>query len=168
MLLAGLPGTGKSTLARLLAGRLGGVVLDKDQVRAAMFPGTAVDYSDAQNALAMRALYAAADYLTVHQGPPFVFVDGRTFTREAQRLEAIEAARRAGAAWRLLLLRCTEAVARRRLAAPAPEHPALDRGWELYQRQQAVFEPLKHPTLEIDASEGYDPAVEQIAAYLTD
>jgi predicted kinase len=36
--MAGLPGSGKSTLATCLEPRLGAVVLDKDRVRAALFP----------------------------------------------------------------------------------------------------------------------------------
>ena len=45
VLFAGLPGTGKSTLARALAERLGAAVLDKDRVRGALFPGALTDYS---------------------------------------------------------------------------------------------------------------------------
>ena len=37
VIMAGLPGTGKSTLARALAQRLAGAVLDKDEIRAALF-----------------------------------------------------------------------------------------------------------------------------------
>jgi predicted kinase len=43
--MAGLPGTGKSTLARVLANDLGGVVLDKDVIRAALFPAALIEYS---------------------------------------------------------------------------------------------------------------------------
>ena len=37
VIMAGLPGTGKSTLAQALAQRLPGAVLDKDAIRAALF-----------------------------------------------------------------------------------------------------------------------------------
>src|SRR5947209_2269421 len=42
--MAGLPGTGKSTLARQMARALSGVVLDKDVIRAALFPPALVEY----------------------------------------------------------------------------------------------------------------------------
>ena len=45
VLFAGLPGTGKSTLARAIAGRLGAAVLDKDRVRGALFPRGLTDYT---------------------------------------------------------------------------------------------------------------------------
>src|SRR5262249_39463493 len=47
--MAGLPGSGKSTLAACLERELGAVVLDKDRVRAALFPPRVLDYSAAQD-----------------------------------------------------------------------------------------------------------------------
>ena len=64
VLFAGLPGTGKSTLARALAARLHAAVLDKDRVRAALFPGVLTDYSEQQDELCLRAMLEAAAYLT--------------------------------------------------------------------------------------------------------
>ena len=49
VIMAGLPGTGKSTLARRLAQRLPGAVLDKDVIRAALFEPVHVEYSLAQD-----------------------------------------------------------------------------------------------------------------------
>jgi predicted kinase len=45
--MAGLPASGKSTLAARLASELAGVVLSKDQVRAALFPPPVLDSSSA-------------------------------------------------------------------------------------------------------------------------
>ena len=64
IIMAGLPGAGKSRLARGLAVRLGGVILDKDRVREALFPGRLTDYSSEQDDLCMRAIFSAAAYLT--------------------------------------------------------------------------------------------------------
>jgi predicted kinase len=78
----GLPGTGKSTLARGVAKALGGVVLSKDEVRAAAFPEAVRDYSEEQDDLAMEMVYQAAGYvLREFPGTPVV-IDGRTFTKE--------------------------------------------------------------------------------------
>ena len=44
-IMAGLPGSGKSTVARALAQRIPAAVLDKDIIRAAIFPPAHVEYS---------------------------------------------------------------------------------------------------------------------------
>ena len=55
--LAGLPGTGKSTLAVRLAADLGAAVLSKDAARAALFPPPVLDYSAGQDDVCMTAVF---------------------------------------------------------------------------------------------------------------
>src|SRR5690348_14369339 len=45
LIMAGLPATGKTTLARAIAERTGAVVLDKDVIRASLFPAQLIEYS---------------------------------------------------------------------------------------------------------------------------
>ena len=92
VLFAGLPGTGKSTLARALAERLHAAVLDKDCVRGALFPGALTDYSAEQDQLCMRAILEAAAYLTERRRVDYIFFDGRTFSTRAQIEEVLLAA----------------------------------------------------------------------------
>src|ERR1700753_4298800 len=101
VLFAGLPGTGKSTLARAIAERLGAAVLDKDRVRGALFPGALTDYTTQQDELCMRAMLEAAAYLTELGRVEYIFFDGRTFSRQAQIEDLLSAAARAGARWRV-------------------------------------------------------------------
>src|SRR5437660_3011153 len=79
--MAGLPGSGKSTLAARLAEELGGVVLSKDQVRATLFPLPVLDYSAAEDALSMEAIFRAAGYILNTFPSHPVIIDGRTFLR---------------------------------------------------------------------------------------
>src|SRR5438552_2727973 len=82
--MAGLPATGKSTLAARLAKELDGVILSKDQVRAALFPPPVLDYSTAENDISMDAIFKAAAYIRKALPQHSVIIDGRTFLRTKQ------------------------------------------------------------------------------------
>lgn len=170
-MMAGLPGTGKSTLARAVAARAGGVVLDKDRVREALFPGALTDYTREQDDLCVRAMLEAAAYLTrtdgtAHRTVAHIFIDGRTFSRHVQIDEVIAAAERAGARWRIVQVTCSDAVAEERLSRKDPENPATNRDMTLYRQVKAGFEPIGYPKLEVDTTEGVDAVVEDVCRWL--
>jgi predicted kinase len=166
VLFAGLPGTGKSTLARAMAARLDAAILDKDRVRGALFPGPLTDYSALQDQVCMRAMLAAAAYLTERRRVPLIFFDGRTFSTQAQRDEVLKAAGQAGAQSRILLVSCADAVAEQRLATGDPEHPAQNRDPALYRTIKQHFEPIQNPKLEVDTTLGIDRVLGLVEAYL--
>jgi predicted kinase len=168
VLFAGLPGTGKSTLARALAEHLGGAaILDKDRVRGALFPGALTDYSAHQDQLCMRAILEAAAYLTERRRVDYIFFDGRTFSQQAQIEDVLLAAARAGARWRIVHVTCADAVAEERLARSDPSHPAKNRDPALYRRIQQHFEPITQAKLEVDTTAGIDQVLTVVEEYLT-
>jgi predicted kinase len=166
VLFAGLPGTGKTTLALALAQRLNAAVLDKDRVRASLFPGSLTDYSAAQAQLCMRAMLEAAAYMTDRHQVDYVFIDGRTFSRQADLEEVLTAAKHVGADWRILHLTCADAVAEQRLGHSDPAHPAKNRDPALYQQIKQHDEPLLQPHLQVDTTFGFDGQLEAVEAYL--
>jgi predicted kinase len=166
VLFAGLPGTGKSALARAMAERLGAAILDKDRVRGALFPGALTDYSPQQDQLCMRAILDAAAYLTQCHRVDYIFFDGRTFSSQAQIEDVLQAAARAGARWRIVLVTCADAVAEGRLARVDPNHPAQNRDPALYRRIKQGFEPILQAKLEVDTTLGIDQALTVAEAYL--
>lgn len=168
--MAGLPGTGKSTLARQIAESIRGVVLCKDIVRATLFPAPVVDYSAEQDEIAMRAIYSAAG--AIHRAYPDipVLIDGRTFSRARQIRDLIAAAESAGAALRVIECVCSEEIARDRISRDAEQglHPAGNRTPGLHSEVKAHAEPLTIPRLVLDT--GFIAPSECLAravAYLT-
>lgn len=147
--LAGLPGTGKSTLARELARRLGAPLLDKDRVRAALFAPAEIEYSREQDDLVMECIWRALEFHARRGRVESVVLDGRTYSRRVQVEELRERAQRLGA--RLTLIECVAApqVVRARLErdARAGAHPAGNRSFELYERLRTSAEPIEGPKL---------------------
>lgn len=166
VLMAGLPGSGKTTLAVALAERLNGVVLSKDTVRAALFPRLFTDYTREQDDLVFRAVLEAAGYLAARNRAGFVFLDGRTFSRSEQLDDAIRAAESVGCAWRILHAVCPDSLAEARLVQDAANHPATNRTVEMYREVKARFEPILRPHHRIDTSEPLEACIERALKYL--
>src|SRR5438552_16927790 len=116
VIMAGLPGTGKSTLARALAQHLPGAVLHKDAIRAALFQPAHVEYSLAQDDFCQEIMLQTAAYLLAKDAEFHVLLDGRTFPRRYQRERVIEFCRQVGTTWATLECVCAEETALRRLA----------------------------------------------------
>jgi predicted kinase len=167
VIMAGLPGTGKTALAKALAERLGGVVLSKDEVRAALFPPGAITYSSGQNDFCMSVLLMAAQRIAADHAVPFIFIDGRTFSRGHHMKQAARAAALIGAGLSILHLHCPESLALERIKRDRAKHPAKNRDPLLYFLVKSYFEPITLPKLEVDTSRSLEDCVEQCAAYLS-
>jgi predicted kinase len=150
--MAGLPGSGKSTLAACLEERLGAVVLDKDRVRAALFPPRVLDYSAVQDDITMAAVYQAATAILKANPRQVVVLDGRTFLRPGQLPSLLDLAATLGERPRMIECVCDDVVAKERLEKDLAEarHPAGNRTFALYQNLKAAAEPLTVPRLVLD------------------
>lgn len=165
ILMAGLPGTGKSTLSRALAAALGGTVIDKDRVRAALFDAPDIEYSTEQDEFCMRVMLKVAGYLFRKDPERKVFLDGRTFSRGYQLARATGYANALGQPWRILECVCSEATARHRLEHES-SHPATNRDFTLYLAVKARFEEITLPKTVIDTDQPLEICVQQAKAAL--
>jgi predicted kinase len=161
VIMAGLPGTGKSVLCRALAKQVGGVVLDKDIIRAALFPPERIEYSAAQDDFCQSLMLQAAAYLLARNPHAVIFFDGRTFSRRYQIDAVIQSAQKFGSAFRTIECTCSEETARQRLEQDraAGHHPAANRTFDLYQSLKATFEPIPEPKLIVDTDQPLDECV---------
>src|SRR5215475_14441251 len=144
ILMAGLPGTGKSTISRALAGKLGGTVVNKDEVRGGLFYPRDIEYSTEQDEFCMRVMLKVAGYIFRKDPRRRIFLDGRTFSRRYQLDRATGFARAIGQPWHILECVCEEETARQRLAADRA-HLAANRDFNLYLAVKARFEEITLP-----------------------
>jgi len=168
VLMAGLPGTGKSALAVALAERLSGTVLSKDAIRHALFAPWDVEYSTEQDDLVMQIMLQAAERILQEHPERYVFLDGRTFSRRYQVERVIATAQHWGQPFKIMECMCSDETARARLESQAAtgEHPAGNRSFTLYLEIKQRFEPITQPKIVIDTDEPLDRCFERALAAL--
>jgi predicted kinase len=144
----GLPGAGKSTVARAIEHELGMRRVCRDAIRAAMFPRC--DHSYVEKRAAFRSVLLALEINCALDASSVL--DGMTFSRreDYERVAALAAER--GADILPLLIECTPATARERIANDASVHPAGDRQPGLVDEVAARFETPPAHAVRIDAS----------------
>ncbi len=166
IVLAGLPGAGKSTLAAALARRIPDArVLDKDEVRHALF--APCDYTSAERDVVFAALLDAARY-HLGRGRAVIF-DGLTFSRRAQVAAAEAVAGEAGAFVAVIVCDVPVDVAIARCevdAAGGDGHLASNRDAELVRRVAAEMEEPAGDYLTLDMTNDVDDLVEHALAYV--
>jgi len=162
VLLAGLPGTGKTTLARELAGRTSGRILSKDEIRHAIFSAEEIEYSTRQDDFCLQVMLETAGYLFSRDPARFIFLDGRPFSQRYQIENVLAAAAAMNQRWRILECVCSEETARRRIEADAAAsvHPAGNRDYELYLAVKAGFEAIGFAKTVIDTDSPLEECVE--------
>jgi predicted kinase len=165
ILMAGLPGTGKSTLSQAVAAELGGTVLDKDQIRAALFPAADTEYSTEQDDFCMGIMLKVAGYIFRKNPSRLIFLDGRTFSRPYQLDRATGFAEAISQPWRIIECVCSEETVRERLAHDA-EHIAANRDFNLYLEVKKRFEEITLPKIVIDTDQSLAACVQRAKAWI--
>jgi aminoglycoside phosphotransferase family enzyme/predicted kinase len=170
---AGLPGTGKTALARAIAGELGWRVVSADAVRQSLFgafrdtSGLGVGfYNREANMLTSESmLRLSREWLNINGG---VVIDA-SFRRESERARARSLAEDNGADWRLIEVSLHSELVRHRLNRRTQIGDGLtDASWENYLRQSQEYEPIApdHQHLSLNAQDNLDALVRTATDWL--
>jgi predicted kinase len=166
VLMAGLPGTGKTTLAREVALRTNGALLSKDEIRAALFSSEDIEYSVEQDDFVMEIMFAAARFL-LHKDPRRkIFLDGRTFSRGYQIDRVLGFAGELSQPCVIIECICSEESAQRRLDLD-PSHLARNRNFALYLEVKAAFEPITYSKTTVSTDQSLEQCIESVLAAVT-
>jgi predicted kinase len=168
--MAGLPGTGKSTLARQLADACAGIVLDKDSIRAALFPIAQIEYSTRQDDFCMSIMFQVATYMLRNDPSQHVILDGRTFSRNYQVAALDQLAEELKTSLKIIECICSDETAHRRLEDKimmGTKHLAANRDYDLYLTIKARFEPIREPKLVVNTDDDLAQCLASCLAYVS-
>lgn len=158
--LMGLPGSGKTTLARALAPLLSARTVSRDEIRAAMF--RPCSFTDAEKAAAFEAVLQAVA-VNCKLGHSTV-VDGMPFSRPGE-FEAVRDASVAGGC-RALPVLCSLSIEEAQRRVRRQQAHADDRDEGLVQEVADRFRPLPQGTLQLDATRPAGELAEAVLAQI--
>ncbi len=160
VMMVGLPGTGKSYLARKLAECEPFLILEADFVRKTLFPNPS--YSGEESTFVHRVVHALLDRF-LRRGIRVIY--DATNLIEWQREFVYHLAERAGAKLVIVRTVAPPEVVRARLEKRkqdrSPEDIS-DADWGVYRRMAGREQPIGRPHLAIDTSGDLDAAVHKI------
>lgn len=143
---AGLSGTGKTTIARAVAGELGLRVVSADSIRKSLFTDTNLagygqgPYSTEANRITYQKMFEVGRALLKQDSG--VVLDA-TLRRASDRTLATRMAEDLGACFRIVECRLKDDMIRARLDEREVRSDGLsDATWETYLRQRSEFEPI--------------------------
>ena len=162
--LIGLPGAGKTTVARRIAGRFPLLVLESDELRRDLIP--VPDYSQAESTRLFVAMHRLIAGLLARGVP--VLLDATNLV-EAHREPLRRLAREAGAKLVLVLVQAAPQVVRerlsRRLGTGLPR-AGSEADWSVYLRMRETFEPVRGRHHTVDTAMDTWPVLDQIVEEL--
>ncbi len=173
ILIVGLPGTGKSTLASSLSKKINAVWLRSDVFRSAMFPEDTQAspkeqqlYSEEQGLAKDRAMILAAETLLKQKCS--VIIDSVLSTNSSRKM-FYELANRLSE--RLFIIQCTcpeETIQERMLRREREQAstPYKIANFGLYLKAKEKFEPFDREVLLADMSKPSDEIVSEVLSYL--
>ena len=166
--MAGLPGTGKSTLASALAEELPGVVLNKDVIRAALFPPNEIEYSHRQDDFVFGIMLQVAEHYLQKYRNKHVILDGRTFSRQPQVDILMAYCQIYNRSIAIIQCICSDETARARIKNDLinKNHLAANRSFILYQQTKDNADTMLVPHLTVDTEQTLEACVHACLDYI--
>ncbi len=143
IIVCGLPGTGKTAVAKALAERLGATLIRTDVIRKEMLQN--ITHSSEERLLVYELMFQAAQHRL--QSGLNVVLDGTFFSKNL-RNEAANIARKYKTGFKIVECVCGEELVKKRLSLR--KNDASDASFPVYKAEKKTFEPVvgKHITID--------------------
>lgn len=145
VIICGLPGVGKSTLAKNLAPMINATILSSDKIRKELFPNPT--YSPFERKLVYDVMIILAKYL--NEVRCNCILDA-TFNKEDSRLEIREKLQLNDRHFQIVECFCSEEVVISRLKSRKDDYS--DATIEIYQKMKKIYEPVKVDHIIVDTA----------------
>ena len=160
IIICGLPGVGKTTLAKALAPLVNAAVLSTDKIRKELFPKPS--YHQKERQLVYEVMILIARYL--HKSEINCILDA-TFNLENSRQEIKEKLQLSSKEFLIVECHCPEFLVKSRLEERKDEYSDAD--ITIYNKMKKIYEPVLKNHLEIDTSENPEKNAREIKKILT-
>ncbi len=160
VLICGLPGVGKSTLAKCLAPLIDdAVILSSDKIRRELFDHPT--YHRREREQVYQAMLVLAKYL--HLAGKNCILDA-TFNRESSRAEAREKTGALEGEFFVVECHCPEFLIKNRLKSQKRSYSDAD--ISIYSRMKRIYEPVRMRHIDVDTSDIPEDNAESIVQQL--
>ena len=160
LMLAGLPGSGKSRFAREVTARCPFVVVESDRVRKALVAKP--QYTAGEHSRVFRACHRLMDEF-LGQGYPVLF--DATNTGQRNRRPVYSIAEKRGAPLAIAVMTAPPEVVQKRLLdreAGLDQSTWSEAGWEIYTRMAPAWQKVSRPHILVDTSCNIQPALQRV------
>lgn len=156
IIVCGLPGAGKTTMAKRIADETKSFLLNTDIIRKKVIydPG----YSEKEKEMIYNLLFEMAEKFLITGKN--VVIDG-TFYKKELRERARKIAKKTKNEFRVIEVRCSEEIIRKGMKERWKKGSESDADFEVYRKIKGKFEPIEEKHLVLDTTKGFDQAAEK-------
>lgn len=160
IIICGLPGVGKTTLAKNLAPRINASILSSDKIRKELFP--IPTYSTAELKMVYDVMIITAKYLN-DIGENCIL--DATFNREDSRIEVKKKLGLKDRQFQIIECSCPEDVAISRLESRRDDYS--DATIQVYQKMKGMREPVQVDHITMDTTQSPDENAAKVVEYIS-
>ena len=160
IIICGLPGVGKTTLAKNLAPRINASIISSDRIRKELFP--IPTYSTAELKMVYDVMIVTAKYLN-NIGENCIL--DATFNREDSRIEVKKKLGLDDRQFQIIECSCPEEIAISRLELRKDDYS--DATIQVYQKMKSIREPVKADHITVDTTQPPEKNAAKVAEFIS-